>query len=70
MAKSREPEKAVTKPAFNAFSVEEREGHDPFWLKIGAAFEHKDGKGFNLVLQALPIDGRVVLREYKEPEKS
>lgn len=69
MAKTREPEKAATKPAFNAFSVEEREGQDPFWLKIGAAFEHKDGKGYNLVLQALPIDGRVVLREYREPEK-
>ena len=69
MAKTREPEKAATKPAFNAFSVDEREGKDPFWLKIGAAFEHKDGKGYNLVLQALPIDGRVVLREYKEPEK-
>jgi hypothetical protein len=26
MAKSREPEKTATKPAFNAFSVEEREG--------------------------------------------
>ena len=43
--------------------------NDPFWLKIGAAFEHKDGKGFNLALQALPTDGRLVLREYKEPDK-
>ncbi len=67
MAKTREPEKTATKPAFNAFVVEEREGQDPFWLKIGAAFEHKDGKGYNLVLQAMPFDGRVVLREYKEP---
>ena len=38
------------------------------WLKIGAAFEHKDGKGYNLTLQALPTDGRLVLREYKEPD--
>jgi len=41
---------------------------DPFWLKIGAAFKHKDGKGHNLVLQALTTDGHLVLREYKETE--
>ena len=70
MAKSREPETHASKPAFNIFVVEEREGKDSFWLKIGAAFHHKDGKGYNLVLQALPLDGRLVLREYKEPEKS
>ncbi len=59
------------KPTFNVFTVEDRgEGNDPFWLKIGAAFEHKDGKGYNLTLQALPTDGRLVLREYNEPEKS
>ncbi len=58
-----------TKPTYSVFTVEDRgEGNDPFWLKIGAAFEHKDGKGYNLTLQALPTDGRLVLREYKEPE--
>lgn len=57
------------KPSFSVFTVEDRgEDNDPFWLKIGAAFEHKDGKGYNLTLQALPTDGRLVLREYKEPD--
>ncbi len=61
--------KQSMKPSFNVFTVEDRgEGNDPFWLKIGAAFEHKDGKGYNLALQALPTDGRLVLREYKEPD--
>lgn len=32
------------------------------WLKIGAAWLHKDGKGFDLNLEALPVSGRVVLR--------
>ena len=36
----------------------------PFWLNIGTAFVHKDSKGFNVILQALPINGRVVLRLY------
>lgn len=53
-------------PAFRAFTVVKREGSDDFWLPIGAMFPHQDGEGYNLVLQALPIDGRVVLRTPKE----
>jgi hypothetical protein len=33
-----------------------RESQDDFWLNLGLVFEHKDGKGFNIVLQALPLD--------------
>ena len=39
------------------------EGEDAFWTRIGSAWPHKDGKGFNLQLDALPVDGRLVLRE-------
>ena len=39
-----------------------REGQDDFWLSIGAAFMHQDAEGFNIVLQALPINGKIVLR--------
>lgn len=36
------------------------------WLRIGAAFPNKDGKGFNLALDALPArDGRMVMREFQ-----
>ena len=50
-------------PSFNVYTVEDRgKDEDSFWLKIGAAFPHKDGKGFNLVLSAFPIDNRLVMR--------
>jgi len=49
-------------PAFNVYTVDDHDEDDPFWLKIGAAFPHKDKKGFNLVLSALPTDGRLVMR--------
>lgn len=55
-------------PAYRAFTVIKREGADDFWLPIGAAFRHQDGEGLNLVLQALPIDGRVVLRVPKDDD--
>jgi len=45
-----------------AYTVIKREGEDDYWLPIGAAFAHRDGKGFNITLQALPIDGKIVLR--------
>jgi hypothetical protein len=61
---------AVTpnEPTFRAYSVIKREGEKDFWLNIGAAFSHRDGGGFTLALQALPIDGRVVLRHPNDPE--
>ena len=33
------------------------------WLNIGVAFPHQDGKGFDVVLQALPLNPRLVLRD-------
>lgn len=52
-----------------AFSVIKREGQEDYWLPIGAAFEHADGKGYNVILQALPIDGKLVLRIPKSDEE-
>ena len=55
-------------PTYRAYTVVKREGADDFWLAIGAAFMHQDGDGYNIVLQALPIDGRIVLRLPKTGE--
>ena len=60
------------KPTHRVFTVEKRgEGKDDYWTEIGAAFAHKDGKGFNIQLRALPLDGKLVLRvpEPKDGEK-
>ena len=32
-------------------------------------FPHEDGEGFNLLLQALPVDAKIVLRRYKEKDE-
>src|SRR5664279_1183110 len=55
--------KEEKKMLHRAFTVITREGEEPFWLEIGASFEHKDGKGLTIALQALPLDGRIVLRD-------
>lgn len=50
-------------PSHRAYTVIRREGQDDFWLNIGLAFMHNDGKGLNIMLQAMPLDGKIVLRE-------
>ena len=38
------------------------------WTKVGAAWPNKDGKGFNVALDVIPLDGRLILREPMERE--
>jgi len=52
-------------PIYQAYTVIKREGQDDWWCNIGAAFSHADGNGLNLMLQALPLDGKIVLRPPK-----
>lgn len=50
-----------------AYAVEDApRGQKSFWTRIGRMFPHKDGKGFDLALNALPINGRIVIRQ-EEP---
>jgi hypothetical protein len=49
-----------------AYSVIKREGKSDYWMNIGIVFPHKDGKGFNIMLQAIPFDQKIVLREVSE----
>jgi hypothetical protein len=55
-------------PTHRAYSVIRREGQDDFWLNLGLVFDHKDGKGFNIMLQAFPLDGKIVCREITDEE--
>ena len=42
-------------------------GEKSIWVRIGAAFPNRDGKGFNVRLDALPLDGELVIREPLPP---
>ena len=45
------------------------EDQDDWWTNIGAAFPHKNGEGYTIVLQAIPLDGKIVLRPPKEKDE-
>lgn len=49
-------------PTHIAYHVRDREGGKGFWTRIGSAWPHQDGNGFNLQLEVAPLDGRVTLR--------
>ena len=56
-------------PDHIAYSVRNRgEGKDAAWNRVGAAWQHRDGKGFDVQLDATPVDGRVTLREQRREE--
>ena len=57
-------------PAFIAWHVAEKSKDKSFWTRIGAAWDHDDGKGFTLQLDLIPVSGgRIVLREPNEPKQ-
>jgi len=49
-------------PSHFAYNVRNREGGDNYWIRIGSAWAHADGNGFNIQLETIPLDGRVALR--------
>ena len=64
-----------TKPAGKApshvvYHVRDRgEGQKSFWTRIGSAWAHGDGKGFNIQLEVAPLDGRISLRVASEKKE-
>lgn len=48
-------------PEYLAWHVTQK-GEKSYWNKVGAAWTHKDGKGYTLQLETCPINGRIVLR--------
>lgn len=55
---------ASTGPSHDVYVVE-GEGETAFWTRIGAAWPHANGEGFNIQLTCVPIDGRLVIRKRK-----
>jgi hypothetical protein len=61
--------KEPNRPTHGVYVVQ-GEGENARWVKIGAGWLHKDNKGANLMLDALPMTGKVVVREFSEQEET
>lgn len=53
------------KPTHYAYVVS-GDGDKKSWTRIGAAWANKDREGFSILLDALPLTGRLVLRVAKD----
>jgi len=49
-------------PAFIAYHVRDGKNDKGYFSRIGVAFAHKDGNGFNLLIETIPLDGKITLR--------
>lgn len=62
--------KAAAKPAYTAYAVA-GEGRNANWTRIGAAWAHDDGEGFNIVITpGIAVSGKLVLRPPKSQEET
>lgn len=52
-------------PTHIAYQVRDNQ-QKGYWTRIGAAWAHKDGKGFCLQLECTPMNGRISLRAASE----
>jgi hypothetical protein len=62
MSDNTETPKKGKKPSHIVYQVRDGAKDQSFWDRVGSAWVHDDGKGFNVQLHALPVDGRIVLR--------
>lgn len=60
------PARSGKKPDFIAYQVQQGQDGQAYFNKVGAAWQHKDGEGYELDLSALPVNGRVSLRTLRE----
>lgn len=58
-----------TPPSHDVYVVE-GEGETAYWTRVGAAWSHEKGDGFNVRLSCIPVDGRLVIRKRKPRDQT
>ena len=56
------------KPDYIAYNVQETKQGKPVFNRVGAAWQHKDGQGYDIRLDSMPVNGRVTLREMRDQQ--
>lgn len=54
------------KPDQIAYSVRNEADGKSYWNRVGAVWSHKDGNGAEIVLESIPVDGRITLRAQRD----
>jgi len=62
---TQQPNLPGAKPTHRLFVVT-GEGKKATWTPIAAAWPHRDGEGFSITCDAIPLQGRIVMRKITE----
>lgn len=54
------------RPSHIAYQVREGDENKSYFNRIGSMWPHKDGEGYNIQLDATPVDGRITVRTVQE----
>jgi hypothetical protein len=70
LEKRKEPTMSTNMPTLLAYTVKNRgKNKKAIWTRIGAALPHNSGPSFSIEIEALPVDGRLVLIPPKSDEE-
>ena len=58
------------RPDYAVYTVKSYGEDKSRWTQVGAAWENQDGEGFNIILDSLPLDGKLTLRKQRTEEIS
>ena len=54
------------RPSHIAYQVREGDDNKSYFNRIGAVWQHKDGEGFNIQLDSVPVDGKATVRSVQD----
>lgn len=63
---SNENQKQSRSPSHIAYHVREGEDQKSYFNRIGSVWPHRDGEGFNIQLDSVPVDGRITIRTVQD----
>ncbi len=65
------PKNRPTHTAYSVRKYQKNGEHKSDWTQVGVAWAHGDGNGFDIVLEALPVNGKIAIRKNKpKPEQA
>lgn len=53
-------------PDYVGYNVKNYGEDQSNWIRVGAAWTHQDNGGINIVLDSIPLDGKLTLRKPKQ----
>jgi len=66
---STNPSSISKAPSHIAYHVRDRKDGDAYRTRVGSGWQHADGKGINILIETMPLDGRISLRVLTEKSK-